>query len=130
MSERQSMLSAQVVLKPSTGVIPREPITSKNLHEVLPSAEAARRAPQAFANAGFDVGPVVANSFSITAPVTTFEKVFGTTFKRDPQSGETRPARHGAGEYELPLSKLVGEVSQMIQAVTLTPPPDFGPTDY
>jgi hypothetical protein len=130
MSGRQPVMSAQVILKPASGAAPREPVTSSNLRDVLPSAEAARRAPQAFAEAGFEVGPVVANSFSITGPATTFEKVFGTTFRRDKQSGDTRPARHGAGEYELPLSKLVGEVSQMIQAVTLTPPPDFGPTDY
>jgi hypothetical protein len=100
------------------------------VREVLPSAAVVQRAATAFADAGFEVGPVVGNSCSITAPKTTFEKVFGTKLHRNKQSGDVRPAPHGASEYELPLSKLPKSVTQLVETVTLTPPPDFGPTNY
>lgn len=123
-------MSAQVILKPAGRGPAGAPITANNLREALPSAEAVERAAHAFAVAGFEVGPLVGISFSITAPRTTFEKVFGMKFRRNKQSGDVRPAPHGASEYELPLSKLHKDVATLIETVTLTPPPDFGPTNY
>ena len=40
---------------------------------------------------------------------------------------EVRTAR---GTLELSLEGLPDEAARRIQAVTFTPPPDFGPTDY
>jgi hypothetical protein len=56
----------------------------------------------------------VATSFSITAPASTFRRVFGTAKK----SGD------------LPLGSLDRGVASLIEAVTFPRPPDFGPTSY
>ena len=101
-------------------------ITSENIREYLPSQEQIRIARSALTEAGFEVGNVVANSFSITAPAATFEKVFGARIRRDPQRGAVKEAGQ-AGTLELPLKKLEREVAGVIEAVTFSPPPDFGP---
>jgi hypothetical protein len=61
------------------------------------------------------MGDMVGNSFSITAPESTFERVFGT---------------RGAGSLELPLHALPKTLTDHVEAVTFTPPPDFGPTNF
>jgi hypothetical protein len=130
-SKKRQQVSAQVVLRPASGKSPhkRAAITSENISEYLPSAEAAARAQERFASHGFEVGPVVANSFSITAPVETFEKVFGTRLILEGE-GARRSVRAGSGSYELSLDSLPESLSESVEAVTFTPPPDFGPTSY
>jgi hypothetical protein len=125
--KKQHSLSAQVVLKAASGKSPAgQAITSENIREYLPSQESVRIARSALTEAGFEVGNVVANSFSITAPAATFEKVFGARIRRDPQRGAVTEAGQ-AGALELPLKKLEREVAGVIEAVTFSPPPDFGP---
>jgi len=127
-AKRQTLISAQVILKPA-GRKAAAPITSSNVGETLPSADALDRARKAFGDAGFEVGTAVANSFSITAPARTFDKVFGTRLHRAPGAQASRSSRHAASD-ELPLDKLPKRVATLIDAVTMTPPPDFGPTSY
>jgi len=91
--------SAQVILKPSA------------LHDA-PSVVAA------FRHAGFSVGPLVANNFSITAPVSLFETHFGVA----PAQG-TRARQ----QPELPLDALPPIARNAVEAVVFTKPPDFGP---
>jgi hypothetical protein len=38
--------------------------------------------------------------------------------------------RTADGRLELPLEALPADVAALLQAVTFTPPPDFGPTSY
>jgi hypothetical protein len=124
--KKQHSLSAQVVLKAASGKSPAgQAITSENIREYLPSQESIRIARSALTEAGFEVGNVVANSFSITAPTATFEKVFGARIRRDPQRGVTEAGQ--GGTLELPLKKLGRDVAGVIEAVTFSPPPDFGP---
>lgn len=126
---KQDSLSAQVVLKAASGKSSAgQAITSENIRDYLPSQEAVRVARSALAEAGFEVGNVVANSFSITAPAATFEKVFGARIGRGAQRGT--PEVGQAGALELPLKKLSREVAGVIEAVTFSPPPDFGPDNY
>jgi hypothetical protein len=128
--KKQDSLSAQVVLKAASGKSPAgQAITSENIRDYLPSQEAVRIARSALAEAGFEVGNVVANSFSITAPATTFEKVFGARIRRDPQRGLAKQTGQ-EGTLELPLKKLGREVAGVIETVTFSPPPDFGPGNY
>jgi hypothetical protein len=125
------LLSAQVILKPAGGGKADVPIVSSNVHQTLPSGDAIRLVQKAFADAGFDVGAAFANSFAITAPAKVFNKVFGTRIRRDAASGDTRAiGRRGGSSYELPLTVLPSQVARLIEAVTFTPPPDFGPTSY
>ena len=121
--QKSSQLSAQVVLRPASGIVPVEPITSKNIEQILPSPNAAALARDSFAAAGFEVGNLVGNSFSITGPLALFNKHFKTSIAAP--SRERRMAR-----LELPSSALPRRVAGVVQAVTFTPPPDFGPTSY
>jgi hypothetical protein len=106
-------LSAQVVVRgprPSAGAA----ITSANVHEFVPDAATLSRVTSYFAGLGFEIGAAVATSFSITAPASTFHRVFGT-------------AKHTG---DLPLGSLESDIASLIEAVTFPRPPDFGPTSY
>jgi hypothetical protein len=114
---KEPSLSAQVLLRSASGEAPAGDavITAATLERYLPSPEAAERVRDRLARAGFEVGPLVGNSFSITAPVETFEKNFGSGVREAAEKGQ-----------EIPADDLPREVA----AVTFTPPPDFGPTSY
>jgi hypothetical protein len=111
----QEPLSPLVVMRPGPGrgLGDRGPVTAETVGEYLPSDEAIAATQHAFSQLGFEVGPAVGASFSITAPRSHVEQVFGT-----------------AEGLELPLDRLAPEVREHVQAVTFTPPPDFGPTEY
>lgn len=118
----EDRLSAQVVLRPASGELTGdEPITSGNVHRFLPSPEAVAEAEGFFRDAGFEVANAVGNSFSIVGSPSAFERAFGE-----------RPARDGeevrvGGGVELDVASLPETVRRLIQAVTFTPPPAFGP---
>lgn len=126
-----STLSAQVVLRPASGraLDPGQAITASNIREWLPSQDAVDIASRAFRDAGFDVGNVVGNSFSITGPSALFERTFDTRIRAE--RGGTVKATHADRReaYELPLHALPQEARRIIDAVTFSPPPDFGPTN-
>jgi hypothetical protein len=115
--KKESPLSAQVLLRSARGEAPAGDavITAETLERYLPSTEAAERVREELSRAGFEVGQLVGNSFSITAPVKTFEKAFGTGVREAAKAGT-----------ELSAAGLPRDVA----AVTFTPPPDFGPTSY
>lgn|ERR1700752_3816985 len=126
-------LSAQVMLRSTRGSAPdsKTAVTSENVREYLPSASSAAESRRAFEAAGFEVGPVVGNSFSITASKSTFEKVFKVKLKEEKEKGVTAHLeKSDEGSYELPTSKLSADLRREVAAVTFTPPPDFGPTNY
>ena len=79
----------------------------------------APRVRERFAAAGFQVGPLVGNSFSITGPVKLFERVF-----KMPAGGQ---GHQPFSVTELPLSGLEPNLGEPIQTVLFTRPPDFGP---
>ena len=111
----ENMQSAQVVLRPASGRrLEGARITAETLAEYAPSPDAAGRAMQAFAAAGFQTGPMVGNSFSITAPASTFERMFGV--------------RPPVAELNLPHDRLPPSIANDVEAVVFVPPPDFGPT--
>lgn len=87
------MVSAQIVLKPS-------------------SLSAAESVAKALADAGFQVGSLVANNFSITAPAETFEIYFGV---------ELRPSE------AIPLSSVPASIRKKIESIVIPAKPDFGP---
>jgi hypothetical protein len=77
--------------------------------------KASKRLKSFFREAGFKLGPYVGISFSISGPTQLFERFFRTRLA-------------ALKSYELPLNSLPKEVASMIEAVTFTPPPDFGPS--
>ena len=132
-SKNTKLVSAQVVLKAASGKSfdGRTAITSENIADYSPSTDAVAAAAAAFTEAGFEVGNVVGNSFSITAPKRTFEKFFKTKLQMEDRGTAKVSASKGTSEgYELPLKALPKNLSQLVTAVTFSPPPDFGPSSY
>lgn len=141
--DRNRILSAQVVLRSASGrrLSGTENITSANIQEYMPSAETAALATQTFQQAGFETGPVVGNNLAITAPAHTFEHYFQAPQLPDSPIAPSSPTgsgtdapgtqtKRGAQDWELPLQHLPDALKPHIEAVTFTPPPDFGPTSY
>lgn len=130
--DRQKVVSAQVVLRGASGRRPRGeiPITAANVGDFLPSSDSVTRATEAFARAGFQVGAVAGNSFSISAPVCTFEETFKARLRQKENGAIEVVSQGGEASYELPLSAVSNELAKPLESVTFTPPPDFGPTSY
>jgi len=102
-------ISAQVVFRV------KGPITAATLAANQPPQEAVEAARKHFREAGFKLGPYVGISFSISGPPDQFESYFKTRLDQ-------------LKSYELPLAAVPKEVAAVLEAVTFTPPPDFGPT--
>jgi hypothetical protein len=126
------MLSAQVVLRAASGkrMDGTAAITAANIAEYLPAPATVSAARQAFSERGFRVGEVAGNSFPITASEETFEKVFHTKLRKGQKGEVTVGRKKGTASYELPLTQLPESVKRYVEAVTFSPPPDFGPTGY
>ena len=112
------LISAQVILRPrgkdsSRGLT----ITSANIAELAPDAGTAQTIARHFRENGFQLGDIVGTSFSITAPASAFERMFGTRMDK-------------RRELTLPLKSIDPKVAGEIEEVTFTPPPDFGPKSY
>jgi len=118
MSKKQALLSAQVLLKPSTGAMPRDAdITAANVAALSPDPHTAADIRKRLADAGFEVGPLVGPSFSITAPPSVFKRVF-------------KLSSPGSDLGEIPLKHLPEPVRRAVAAVTFPSPPDFGPGNF
>lgn len=119
------VLSATVLLRPAAGGT-HEGVTAETVERSQPDPDALERAQRFFQAAGFDVSPAFGPSFSVTASSDLFEQTFGTKLEHD----ETLGVKAAGGGVELPLHELPPDVTDSLQAVTFTPPPAFGPTEY
>jgi hypothetical protein len=126
------IISTQVVLYPASGKTINENtrITSENINEFLPDKETYERAKNYFFKAGFDTGPLVGISFSVTAPVHTFTALFKVKFYKSEEGKITCEKENSTGSLELPVNNLPRDIQELIQSVTFTPPPDFGPSNF
>jgi hypothetical protein len=123
---RAPLLSAQVVLKPQSGPSLADATpTTENIELLLPDIKGAAVARAKFKELGFEVGELVANSFSITATRNTFERVFHTQLHRSENRFTLKD-----NSLEFPLEKLPENLGQRINAVTFSTPPDFGPNSF
>jgi hypothetical protein len=130
--DKKQIISAQVLIRSAGGkrLVHNTAITSQNIEDYAPSTEAVDRAKRTFMDAGFDVGILVGNSFSISAPISTFEKVFQTQLHSQERGGIEVVGGSTSGQYELPLTSLPKPVTDIVEAIFFTPPPDFGPTNF
>ena len=124
------VISAQVVLRSPSGKPAAGHVTAENIREFLPTPDIATRVRTAFTAAGFEAGPVVGNSFSISATVGVFESLFNIHLRHQQEGGVASVRIQESGSYELPLQALPRSVIENVEAVTFTPPPDFGPTRF
>lgn len=123
-------LSAQVVLRPAGGP-PRSPVTADTLRDHTPDPDDAARVAEHLRSEGFEAGPLVGTSFSITGPRSRFETTFGVHLEveRGPDDLVSRVTT-SEGDLELPVGRLPTAVARHVSAVTFTPPPDFGPGSW
>jgi hypothetical protein len=130
--KKEKTISAQVILRPESGksVTGQDAITSANIRDYMPSQVSFDTAAQAFRAAGFEVSAAGPTGFSITAPAKIFEKVFGASLQSGERGGVEAVRKDKSTSLELPLRSLAPELSRHVEAVTFTPPPDFGPTSY
>ncbi|MEP7038331.1 MAG: hypothetical protein ABI891_08310 [Acidobacteriota bacterium] len=125
-------LSAQVILRPADGkgAIPPENITSENVHQIMPSAENVKNARKFCVAAGFEVDAGFANSFSITGDVELFEKTFKTKISQNEKQAVKAVGENDTESSELPLGNLPQEIKKIVETITFTEPPDFGPGNF
>lgn len=125
-------LSAQVILQPADGKrrIPAEEITSENVAQTLPSGEDLKEAQTYFSDLGFDVGEGYANSFSITGEAKLFEKSFDTKISEDEKKAVKAEDENKTQTGELPSDKLPKHITRIVETVTFTEPPDYGPGNF
>ena len=115
---------ALAVLRPGSGtpLTGTSRITAEHLADYLPDPDAARRVTEGLRSAGFDVGPLVGISMSISGPSELFEGFFATSLR--PAADGSMFALDEAGEpsRELPLTTLPPPLREGLHAVTFEPP--------
>jgi hypothetical protein len=126
-SKKAKWVSAQVLLRSASGkaVGGDTVISADNIAEYAPSPGAVSAAQQAFQAAGFEVGPMVGISFSIAAPIRTFEQFFRVKIKQQ-KDGSLEVLQNGVSYgLELPLNAVPRTLSGLIAAVTFEPPAEL-----
>jgi len=130
--KKNDIVSALVILRPASGkpIHGRAIITAENVAEFSPEQAAADAAAETFRARGFEVGPVVGVSFSITAPVRVFEDFFGFPLLSAKHTAIDFLVEEKVLAKEISGQKLPRGVRDWVQAVAFSPPPDFGPTEF
>ena len=130
--KKEKTVSAQVILLSASGksVTGQEAITAENVQDFMPSRESFATAARSFQEAGFEVSAPGPTGFSITAPADLFEKFFKTRLRREESGAVKAQRKDESTAFELPLRALPRELAQLVEAVTFTPPPDFGPGNF
>ena len=126
----EEVIAAQVVLRTASGKVPDTNVTAETLQQNLPAPEVAAQVRANYSAAGFEVGPLVANSFSITATRANFERGFGVKLRKTARGGMQWVLPDGSASSELPLAEVDKSLSQHVAAVTFPAPPDFGPGQF
>ena len=119
-------LSATVWVKPASGRVTGEPITTANVAEIEASPEDVERAARYFGRTGLTVTDVSGSMFSISGTVQQFEKVFDVRL-RVTGEGFAAGVTTEDGSHELPLSALDPTLAGLVHIVTFSEPMDFGP---
>jgi len=126
---RSRIVSAQVVLRSAEHTPPNKTatITTATLKNFVPSHADVNRSLKLFRSSGFEVGPMVGISFSIGAPVDTFERVFRVRLRESKRGGVEAVIADGSVTLDLPIDALPAAEAELIAAVTFPPAPEFGP---
>lgn len=110
MSDEQR--TALVVMHPGT----RPGTPPERQPEVPPAPEQVDAVLAWFRQRGFETGPFIGISFTITGSHDLAREVFGST-----------SAMAAGGSGDLPLGALSDDVAALVAAVVVALPPDFGP---
>jgi len=128
----EQIVSCQVLLRAANGQRPdsRSRIVAENIAEWMPSQETVDFVREKLRSSGFEVGEVVGNGMSITGPAHLFESIFRVRLERTPGKGIQFKSDDRTPTYELPKKHMPSDLVEGVVAITFTPPPDFGPTDF
>jgi hypothetical protein len=115
--EGDELLSAMVILRPADPEVDAdEPVTTANLARHAPAPGTVAELSSFFAAQGFEVGPFVGTSFSISAPARAFRHMFGP----DQPTGERE-------SLEFDMRALPPRLRRHLRAISFSEPLDFGP---
>lgn len=110
----ESPQTVLVVLKPSRGrAATAESATAERVSELAPSPMAAERLAEFFTEAGYEVGPLVGISFSLTVPADDVASLLGDEID---------------GEYAHP--SIPASLRRHIDTIVRERPIDFGPVSF
>ena len=120
---------AQVVFRAAKGEpMPADAqITAETLPSFRPSDDDVQIVRHYFENHGFATQKLIGISVEINGPVELFEVFFHISLREGPNGSIFSQSAGAVEEYELPRSVLSNDIEPMIQAITLSPPPQFGP---
>jgi hypothetical protein len=123
-------LSAVVLMRPAGGGTVGEAARAATAEQLLPDPDAFAAAQALFREAGFEVVGPVGPSFSIIGSKELFERTFGTRLVGTGTGTGPGGVTTDEGAVELPLDPLPSDLARSVQAITFTPPPAFGPTEF
>jgi hypothetical protein len=131
-SKPKRVASATVLLKSASGkaVSDSSVITSETIHEYRPAPNVVASAQKGFQSLGFETGPLIGISFSITAPIQTFERIFRVKLGQTKQGGLQATSPSGKVSERLPTQMLPGSLQAIVTAITFVAPPEFGPSEF
>ena len=131
-SKRERTITAQVIVRSRSGkrISGDVAITSRTITDYVPSPEDAEAATLRFRELGFEIGPLVGISFSITALASKFEETFGVKLRVDDRGAVARAGSEPPpGGLELPAQTLPPELAKLVVTVTFAPPAElYGPS--
>jgi len=122
----EHVLVAQVILRSGSGeeITGQSIITSESLHRFKPDPVDAGLVVRAFADAGFEVGPVLGIGMSLTGSRKLFERYFSVSLQKGRNEEWVVLEPGGHVTRELPSAALPTEVSARTHLVTFEPPTD------
>lgn len=136
---------AIVVMRPASGepLTGDEAITAETLSRFAPDRDVVREVARAFDEAGFETGPLVGISMSLSGPRERFESLFDVTLEPDGNGG-WKVAGESAGQEEsaqeesvrgapdtaatdaaeraLPTERLPATIAAGVQSIVFEPP--------
>lgn len=133
MSENKDIvISAQVLLQPASGndIDLNVGITADNLSEFVPSPATIAKASEVFRRNGFEVGPMVGVSFSVTGALRIFEKFFGVSIRMGSKGAYEFVSKNKSLGREIRTVDLPEELRNSLSSVVFPLPVDFGPTNF
>lgn len=123
------IVSAQAILRPASGraIDGRLVITADNVAEFAPSPSAITTVTARFRSRGFETGPFVGISFSVTGTIRAFEEFFGMKIQLGNDNAYEFVDESRIIGHELKGDALPEELREFVQSVVFPLPIEFGP---
>jgi len=129
---KESIVSAQIILRPASGqtIDGRSVISASNVAEFAPSPSDVSSVAAQFRSRGFEIGPAVGISLSVTGTIRTFEDFFGMEIQMGKDCAYVFVLKNRIFGHELTGEDLPEVLREFVLAVVFPLPPDFGPTEF